>query len=86
MVYLANLINFVCQILSIIIIANAVLYFFMSPFHPVRQTLDRIVNPMLAPIRRIVPLVGMIDLSPLILLIIIQVANSFITNLLLSIR
>jgi len=86
MVYLVNLIQFIFQILSIIIIVNAVLSFFMSPFHPIRQALDRIVNPMLAPIRRIVPSIGMIDISPLILLILIQIVNSLLSNLLLSIK
>ena len=86
MAYLANFIHILFQILSLIIIASAVLSFFMSPFHPIRQALNRIVNPMLAPIRRVIPLVGMIDISPLILLIIVQVLDSLISNLLLSIR
>ncbi len=31
-----------------------------------RNALDRILQPLLAPIRRVVPLVGMFDLSPVI--------------------
>jgi len=45
----------------------------MSHLHPVRMTLDRIVNPILAPVRRIVPLVGSLDLSPLILIILVEI-------------
>jgi len=37
--------------------------------------LERLVMPVLIPIRRIVPLVGGIDLSPLVLLLILQVAG-----------
>jgi len=37
--------------------------------------LERLVMPVLAPIRRVVPLVGGIDLSPLVLLLILQVAG-----------
>ena len=37
--------------------------------------LERLVMPVLTPIRRVVPLVGGIDLSPLVLLLILQVAG-----------
>jgi YggT family protein len=37
--------------------------------------LERLVLPVLIPIRRVVPLIGGIDLSPLVLLLILQVAG-----------
>jgi len=43
--------------------------------------LERLVMPVLAPIRRIVPLVGGIDLSPLVLLLILQIAGIVLGNL-----
>jgi YggT family protein len=86
MVFIVQILQFIFQVLSIVIIVDAVLSFFMSPFHPIRQTLDRLIYPLLAPIRRIIPSVGMIDISPLILLILIQVINSVLSNLLLSIK
>jgi YggT family protein len=36
--------------------------------------LERLVNPVLAPVRRWVPLVGGVDLSPLVLLLLLQIA------------
>jgi len=36
--------------------------------------LERLVAPPLAPIRRVVPLVGGVDLSPLVLLVLLQIA------------
>lgn len=38
------------------------------------EVIERLVAPVLAPIRRFVPLVGGIDLSPLVLLVLLQVA------------
>lgn len=38
------------------------------------DVIERLVNPVLAPIRRFVPLVGGIDLSPLVLLVLLQIA------------
>ena len=37
--------------------------------------LDRLVTPVLSPVRRMVPLVGGVDLSPLVLLVFLQVAS-----------
>ena len=59
--------------LVLLIILKILLSYFMDPFHPFRQSVDRIVEPMLRPIRKIVPTFGMFDFSPLILLILIEV-------------
>jgi YggT family protein len=56
----------------------------MSPYHPIRETLSRFVEPMLAPIRRLVPLIGMLDFSPFILLILIQIVGQILISLLRS--
>jgi YggT family protein len=38
------------------------------------DVIERLVTPVLAPIRRLLPLVGGIDLSPLVLLVLLQIA------------
>jgi YggT family protein len=42
---------------------------------PASDLLDRLVAPPLTPIRRHLPLMGGIDLSPLVLLVLLQIAN-----------
>ncbi len=42
-------------------------------YNPVAEILDRITDPLLRPVRRMVPLIGGIDLSPLVVLIGLQV-------------
>jgi len=83
-ILIANIISFVANLFIFVVIADSVLSFFLSPYHPVRVTMDRIVNPFLNPIRRIVPLVGMLDLSPLILIILVSVLNRILVSLLYS--
>ncbi len=83
-ILIGNIINFVANLLIILVIVDSVLSFFLSPFHPVRVTMDRIVNPMLAPIRRIVPLVGMLDLSPLIFIILVEILSSVLVRLVVT--
>lgn len=43
--------------------------------------LERLVAPALAPIRRVLPLVGGIDLSPLVLLVLLQIAQMVLGQL-----
>ena len=78
---LINFIQVISQVLSLLLIVDILLSYFMSPYHPIRATIDRIIQPMLSPIRRIVPPVAMIDFSPLVLLILIQL----VANLLISV-
>lgn len=72
------------QILILLVILSVILSYFMDPYHPIRRGIDRIVEPMLNPIRRVVPLVGMLDFSPLVLIILIQIIGSLLVRLLIS--
>ncbi len=84
--YLAYFINAVATLLSWLVIIDALLSFFMDPYHPVRRALDSVVAPMLAPIRRILPPLGGFDFSPLVLLVLIQLLARIIVSLLLTLR
>ncbi|MBK6926394.1 MAG: YggT family protein [Comamonadaceae bacterium] len=48
---------------------------------PLSAVIDRLCAPFLAPFRRILPLVGGIDLSPLVLLVVLQVAAMVLASL-----
>lgn len=71
------------EILSWAVIINALLSFILPPFHPVRSFLDRLVQPMLTPFRRIIPPIGGLDLSPIALLLTIQLVETLVLRLLL---
>jgi YggT family protein len=79
-------INAISQLLVLLIIVSVILSFFMDPYHPVRRAIDGVVEPMLAPIRRVVPLVGMIDFSPLVLILLIQLLSNIIIRVLIAVR
>ncbi|MFN8385474.1 MAG: YggT family protein [Anaerolineales bacterium] len=84
MLLIAQIINALSQILVLLVIVSAILSFFMDPYHPIRRGIDNIVEPMLAPIRRILPPIGMFDFSPLVLILILQFGAQFLVRLLLS--
>jgi len=73
MTFVAIFLQNLFRLLNLIILVDIVVSFFLSPYHPARNFLDKIVNPLLSPIRRIMPQTGMFDFSPLILIILLQV-------------
>ena len=79
---LITIIGALQQILILLVILSVIFSYFMDPYHPIRRGLDRIVEPMLAPIRRVVPSVGMLDFSPLVLIILIQILGGLLIRLL----
>jgi YggT family protein len=81
---LITIISALQQILILLVILSVILSYFMDPFHPIRRGLDRIVEPMLNPIRRVVPLLGMLDFSPLVLIILIQIVGGLLIRLLVT--
>ncbi len=78
--YLLQFVNILVNILLIAIVARALMSWFPmpspeSPFFIIRQMINQITDPIIEPIRRVMPRMGMLDLSPMvamILLIVIQ--------------
>jgi YggT family protein len=71
----------IAQILSIIVIIDAVLSFVLPPYHPIRSVLGRVLLPFYAPIRRFLPSMGGFDLSPIILLLLIRAVIWVVTSI-----
>ena len=70
--------------LSVLVIVYAVLSW-VQAHSPMMGLLGRLVSPLLQPIRRVVPMVGGLDLSPLILLVLLQVGGIVLESTLASI-
>jgi YggT family protein len=78
---LAGIINLVFTILTFALIGRALL----SWFDPgMRSTVGRllydITEPIVGPIRRVIPSLGMIDISPIIALFLLQILNRLLVN------
>jgi YggT family protein len=84
--WLVLAVNVVARVLILLIVLQWILSYFVDYYNPVRHFVERIVDPMLAPIRRSVPLIGMFDISPLILLMMIYALQYAIVSLLLIFR
>ncbi len=81
---LAQVISITANVLVAVVFIWSVLSWVAPPYNPIRELLDRIVEPLVAPIRRILPLTGPVDLSPLILIVLIVLAARILTGIILS--
>jgi YggT family protein len=69
---LLDLIRFTLYILVFALIVQAVLSW-VNPYSPVQPLFDALTRPFLRPIRRVVPPLANVDLSPLVLIVLLQV-------------
>ena len=86
LVIVARMIDLLANVLTILIVIWVIVSWILPPYHPLREALDRIIDPMLAPIRRVLPATGPIDFSPMILVLAIVLLSRMIVGLLLSVR
>lgn len=64
-----------------ITIIRAIMSWFNTGYHPMTAMLGQLTEPFLAPIRRIIPPIGGLDLSVLVLIVAIQFARILLNNL-----
>jgi YggT family protein len=78
-VYLVLLVNLVVTLVTVLLILDALISFApIDPWHPVRRFLDRMAEPIVRPFRNILPPMGMLDLSPMIALIVVQILGQIL--------
>ena len=84
MVILAQIIYRLAQLLILVVLIDIILSYFVPPWNRVRLFLDKIVVPLLRPIRKVIKPVGGLDFSPIVLVVLIQIISSLLRNFLLS--
>ncbi len=81
MMLIETIIVVIEQTLLLLILLKVLLSYFMDPFHPFRQSIDRLIEPLLKPIRQIVPSFGRFDFSPVILMILVEILARVLLNI-----
>ncbi|HMA88275.1 MAG TPA: YggT family protein [Burkholderiales bacterium] len=71
-VALVDLVRFSLYILSFAVVVQAILSW-VNPATPLGPVFDALTRPFLRPLRRVLPPIANVDLSPLVLLIVLQV-------------
>jgi YggT family protein len=75
-----DLARYSLYILVFAVVVQAVLSW-TNPHSPVQPLFDAMTRPFLRPLRRVIPLLGSVDLSPLVLLVLLQVALILLAGL-----
>jgi YggT family protein len=82
---LAGLVDFFLTILSFAILGRALISWIDPGFRsPIGRIIYDVTEPIIAPIRRVVPSLGMFDISPIIALLLIQVLARLLNQALTS--
>ncbi len=76
MSFIAYLINLLFTLLNLAILARVLVSWVNpNPYHPAMQLLYQVTEPILAPIRQYLPRTGMVDFSPLVAIILLQLVQ-----------
>lgn len=70
---------FVYLLMGVVIVAAVLSW--INPHSPFMALFDALARPLLAPVRRVLPLLGGIDLSPLVVILLLQVALIVLSGL-----
>jgi YggT family protein len=86
MAALAYLIRTVAYLMRLAILARALISWVRAdPYNPLVQFLYRVTEPVLRPLRRLLPLWQGVDLSPILALVVIQLAEWILVGVILGI-
>ena len=80
LVSLVGLLQLVVSAMSALVFAYALMSW-VQPGSSWVHMADRLVQPWLDPVRRVVPLVGGVDLAPLVLILLLQLVGMLLTGL-----
>ena len=81
--FLGTFINILFYALWLAILGRVIISWLnLSPYNPIVVMLYQITEPILAPIRRVLPRMEMIDLSPMVAIIVLAVVRGILQRLL----
>ncbi len=76
-----DLIYYLLQVLTLGIIARSLMSWFPNALHsPVGRFIFQATEPVLSPLRRIIPSIGMIDITPMVAVIVLQILAAVVRS------
>ncbi len=79
MTFFSNFLQLLCEVLTLAILARVVLsWFSLRPTNMLVNIIYQVTEPILAPLRRIIPRVGMFDFTPLVAIILLRLITYFL--------
>ncbi|MHB1127861.1 MAG: YggT family protein [Bacillota bacterium] len=85
MIVLINIIKVAFQVLDLLIIARVIMSWIKhDPYNPIIRFVNEITEPVLSPFRKLMPRGSMIDLSPLLAILILQLVERLVIQFLVK--
>lgn len=79
--FIREFVQILVQVLVIAVFLRAIISWFrLAPTNPINVILVQVTEPILAPLRRVVPSLGMFDITPWIAMILLQFLGSIIVS------
>ena len=79
--FLVSFVDILFQVLIFAILIRALISWFpIAPTSPIIRLLDDITEPILAPLRRVVPRLGMMDITPIVAMIGLQLLRQILVQ------
>ncbi len=84
---LITLVSDAVQLLTLLIVVRAILSWIPTTDygHPIIRVVMRTTDPVLEPVRRILPPLGGLDLSPIVAILLLQLVGQLVTRILFSV-
>ncbi|MGE5618651.1 MAG: YggT family protein [Sphingomonadaceae bacterium] len=85
MIFLYRFVDLLFNILIFAIVGRALLSWFnVGPGNPIGRILYEITEPILGPMRRVIPMIGMLDISPIVAILLLSFMQSLILQALIA--
>lgn len=85
MSFLITLVGVLFDVYRWILIARILLSWVKhDPYHPIIRFIYQVTDPVLDPLSRVIPPIGMIDISPIIAFFILEMVRKLVLGLLLG--
>tara|TARA_Y100001970_G_scaffold120586_1_gene149473 strand:- start:2126 stop:2416 length:291 start_codon:yes stop_codon:yes gene_type:complete len=82
---IANLLNLALSLFVWLVVIRALISWFSpDPYNPLFQFLYKITEPILSSVRNVLPHLGGIDISPIVVILAIEFLKTFLVNLLVQ--
>ena len=82
---LINLVRFLFEAYTFIMLARVLLSWFpVDPSNPLVRIVHQLTEPLLSPIRRLLPQSGALDFSPIVAFVVLIVAEQIVLRILIS--
>lgn len=81
-----QVVNIVFEVLIWLVIIRCILSFVRhNPYQPLIRFVYDVTEPIMAPLRKLIPAAGGLDFSPIVVLLVLSLAQSIVIRILVSI-